>query len=534
MKTDNIVVVGGGSAGWMTAATLIKAFPDKSVSVIESKDVPVVGVGESTLGGIRRWTNFIGLDEKSFFPHTDASLKMSIKFTDFYKKDAGSFHYPFGKPMQAVDRNPFFDWHLKKYYYPSTPVQDFVRSLFPSAALFENNKYSENLNGEFSNFSPEHDVAYHFDAIKFGQWLKNYYCIPNGVKHIEGTVNDIDCKNGWINSLTLTSGEEVTADLFIDCTGFKSLLLSETLKQPFIPYSDLLPNNKALAVQLPYKNKEKELEGFTNSTAIGNGWCWNIPLWSRLGTGYVYSDKFITKEEAIEEFKEYLKSDKMVIPRTNEDLENLTFKDITMRVGIHSSTFVNNVVAIGLSAGFIEPLESNGLFSVHEFLFRLIDVLQRGEISQFDRDIYNVEVKNIFDSFAKFVALHYALSHRDDTDYWRSIQKKSFIGLDHDPHTFYLSKTDNFYNFGNTFLDKWTFPHPETSNGGITYIATGMNISMMNLSRSKHIESTQRRDLKEEAKAIAQQLAGMRSAWLTRSNDCLSLYEYLKQKYYNE
>jgi tryptophan halogenase len=125
MKTDKIVIVGGGSAGWMTAATLIKAFPDKDISVIESKDVPTVGVGESTIGGIRTWTRYIGLDESTFFKQTDASLKLSIKFTDFYKKDGGSFHYPFGRADVINDRNPFFDWQLKKYFYPETTIEDF-------------------------------------------------------------------------------------------------------------------------------------------------------------------------------------------------------------------------------------------------------------------------------------------------------------------------------------------------------------------------------------------------------------------------
>ena len=288
MKTDNIVIVGGGSAGWMTAATLIKAFPNKKITVVEPSDTSAIGVGESTLGGIRRWTKFIGLEEESFFKHTDASFKMSIKFTDFYKKDSGGFHYPFGKPVTTVDRNPFFDWHLKKYYYPATPVQDFVRSLFPAAALFENNKFSKNNTKEFDHYSYDTDVAYHFDALKFGSWLREKYCIPRGVIQHIGAVSKVNTSSEGIESLTLEDNSIITADLFIDCTGFKSLLLGEHLLEPFISYSSILPNNRAWATRLEYKDKEKELEPFTNSTAIGNGWCWNIPLWSRLGAGYVF------------------------------------------------------------------------------------------------------------------------------------------------------------------------------------------------------------------------------------------------------
>jgi len=532
MKTQDIVILGGGSAGWMTAATLVKAFPNKTIKVIESKDVPILGVGESTLGGIRRWTHYLGISEKDFFKETNASLKLSIKFTDFYKKDFGSFHYPFGSPDETQS-NPFFEWHLKKYFYPATPTQDMARSLFPATALFENNKFSLNENGKFGNFNPDLDVAYHFDATKFGIWLRDNYCILRGVEHIQGTVDEVISNDSGVEYLHLDTGEKVYADLFIDCTGFKSLLLDKSLKEPFVHYSDLLPNNKALAVQLPYKNKEKELEGFTNSTAIGNGWCWNIPLWSRLGTGYVYSDKYISTEEAKEEFKEYLMSDKMIIPRTREEVDSLQFKEISMRVGIHERTFVKNVVAIGLSAGFIEPLESNGLFSVHEFLFRFIDILQRGEINQFDRDLYNVEVRNLFDGFAKFVAMHYSLSHRDDTQYWKDIQNKTFTGVDNDPYSYFYSKSSSFYDLGERYLQKWEFADPSINNGGIPYIATGMQFKLLNDARIAHIQNRFKRDLKEEAKLISNFFSTRRSQWLLAANDCLSLHDYLKENYYN-
>ena len=233
-KIDKIIIVGGGSAGWMTAATLIKAFPSKDISVIESKDVPTVGVGESTIGGIRTWTRFIGLNESTFFSETDASLKLSIKFTDFYKKDGGAFHYPFGSPMSINEGNPFFQWQLKKYFYPDTPSEDFVRCLFPAAALFENNKFSMNENGEFDNFNPDNDVAYHFDATKFGVWLKNNYCVPRGIQHIEATVTNSICDADGISYLELDNGQNVSADLFIDCTGFKSLLLGMLLMSHLI------------------------------------------------------------------------------------------------------------------------------------------------------------------------------------------------------------------------------------------------------------------------------------------------------------
>jgi len=523
---QKIVVVGGGSAGWMTAATLIKAFPDKNIFVIESKDVPIIGVGESTIGGIRTWTRYIGLSESTFFPETDASLKLSIKFTDFYKKDGGAFHYPFGNPMSVNEGNPFFQWHLKKYFYPETPSQDFVNCLFPSASLFEKNKFSINLNGEFDNFDSNNDVAYHFDATKFGAWLKKNYCIPRGVKHIEATVNNIICNEDGISYLELDNNETISADLFVDCTGFKSILLGGALNEDFDSFSEMLPNNKAWATRLEYKDKEKELEGFTNCTALGNGWAWNIPLWSRLGTGYVYSDKFISSEMAKEEFKNYLMSDKMKVPRSREEVDLLEFKDISMRVGIHKRTFVKNVVAIGLSAGFIEPLESNGLFSVHEFLFKLVDILQRGEINEFDRYMYNTSVRELYETFARFVALHYALSHRSDTEYWKDINKKDFpSALPYETN----DTTDAFYNMSWRYMSEWGHP---LGPAGITYIATGMNINMFNQARIMNLQYRTPVDLKTEVDNCIEVWEKDKEKWGKASDDAETLYDFLKNNFY--
>lgn len=530
-EINKIVVVGGGSAGWMTAATLIKAFPEKHIFVIESKDVPTIGVGESTIGGIRNWTRFIGLTEGDFFSATDASLKLSIKFTDFYRKDGGSFHYPFGQAIAEQNRNPFFDWHLKKYLYPETPVEDFVQCLFPAAALFENNRFNLNNGREFDNFNVDNDVAYHFDATKFANWLRESICKPQGVTHIIDTVVNVEVDNSGVKHLELSSGDLITADLFVDCTGFKSILLSQALKEPFRSMSDMLPNNKAWATRLGYEDKEKELEGFTNCTAIENGWCWNIPLWSRLGTGYVYSDKYVTPEEAKEEFKQYLMSEKMVVPRTREQVDALEYKSIDMRVGIHERTFVKNVVAIGLSAGFIEPLESNGLFSVHEFLFKLVDILQRGSISQFDRDMYNVSVRTLFDNFSKFVALHYALSHRDDTEYWRDVTSKAFTGWDNDPYTPYMGKADAFNNMIWRYMDEWGHPY---GMQGITYIATGMQIFMINKARFMNLSYRTDRNLVEEVNTVSAIWERRKAKWKEAAKKSPTLKQFLEDNFYGK
>ena len=521
IKPNNkIVIVGGGSAGWMTAAMLIKTFPEKDITVIESPNIPIIGVGESTIGGIRDYTNWLGIDEKDFMEYTDASYKLSIKFTDFYEKDSGSFHYPFGRALLDGTQTGIYDWFYKKHVNPETPVQDFARCYFSSAALFENNKYNNNESMAFDNFKPTRDVAYHFDATKFGAWLRDRYCIPRGVKHIQDDVVYVHARQWGIQSLQLAGDplNHINADLFIDCTGFKSLLLT-ALNEPFISYSDMLPNNKAWATRVPYKNKEAELEPFTNCTAIDNGWVWNIPLWSRLGTGYVYSNKFVTDEQALEEYKQYLMSDKMLYPRTREEVDALEYKNIDMRVGIHERTWVKNVVAIGLSAGFIEPLESNGLFSVHQFLFKLVKVLQRPATTQWEVDAYNAATFGIFRNFAEFVAQHYALSVRDDTEYWKANANRNYCpGIENlKPNT-----SQGFY----PLADKKMHMANIDPTQGITWISTGMNYLLLD---SVDIKLD---DELPDVGAIVEGFDIKQQRWKEAADASPTLYQYLKDNIY--
>ena len=532
MKTNKIVIVGGGTAGWMSASTLIKAFPEKDITVIESPNFPTVGVGESTIGQIKKWVRYIGIDEKDFIPFTDASFKTSIRFTDFYKKDSGYFDYPFGVPMNEEGGNSILDWHALRCSYPELPPTSMVEYLFPAAQLWKNSKLSYNENKEFDNFLFENSVAYHFDATKFGIWLKEKYCIPRGVKVISATVSSINTSVDGIELLVLDNGEKISSDIFIDCTGFKSLLIGQALNEPFKSYSEMLPNNRAWATKINYIDREKELEVFTNSTAIENGWCWNIPLWSRLGSGYVYSDRFVSPDEAKNEFKKYLMSSKMVVPRSEEEVNSLEFKDIPMRIGLHKRIFVKIVVALGLSAGFIEPLESNGLFSVHEFLFALIDILQRGEISQFDRDMFNVRINDVFDSWAKFIAHHYSLSHRDDTPYWKEIQEKTFTDSSGDPYSSYQGKTGDFYSTSKIFYSQWSSGE-DMSIAGMTYIGAGMNLNFINDQRLQNINfMTGYENFSGKIDSMKKNWDRRLDRWKLNAEKALTHEEFLEKNYY--
>jgi Tryptophan halogenase len=526
-KIDKIVIVGGGSAGWMTAATLIKFFPEKTIEVLESPHTPTVGVGESTLGAIRDWTHALGIDEKEFMRKTDATYKLAIEFTDFYEEGSGSFYYPFGNPVTRMNAYGLTDWQIKKALNPELPVTDYAESYFPQMALINHNKFNDNFSKTFEDFNVKKDVAYHFDAMKFGVWLRDNYCLPRGVKHTISHVLDIKTNDDGIEKIINQDGSETTADLFIDCTGFRSLLLGGFMQEPFDSFSDILPNDRAWAMRLPYIDKEKEMRPVTKCHALKHGWVWTIPLWSRLGVGYVYSSKFVDDQTARQEFEDYLNSEHMTVPKSDRVNNNDEYNSLVMRVGIHKRTWVKNVVAIGLSAGFIEPLESNGLFSVHEFLEKLVHALQRPKITQFDKDAYNYATRAIFDGFAEFVSLHYALSVRDDSDYWKWATEHSRFTADRADSP---TKNKGFQDL----INRKMFDFGYSGNSGLHCIAVGMNYMAVDKFVVSDAELHTGKTGEETIVISNQFWEDKKHEWNKAALESPTLYEYLKEKIYNE
>ena len=528
LNVNKIVIVGGGSAGWMTAAGLIKFFPEKEIVLVESPNVPTIGVGESTYDGIRHFCSLLEIDDKDFIAYTDASIKLGVSFADFYEKDDQKFQYPFGAPYIENTKWGLEDWMIKKVFYPEIPVNDFAESYFPQAHLANHNRFSENKNNEFGNFHPVLDTAFHFNALKFASWLKERYCLPRGVKHILDDVLSVDVDDQGVSSLKMSSGNTIKSDLYVDCTGFKGLLITQALKEPFTSYSHLLPNNSAWAAQIEYKDKEKELRSVTTCTALSNGWCWDTPLWSRLGSGYVYSDEFISDEDALEEFKNYICSDKMAVARTREEAEALVYRNIKMRVGIHERVWVKNVVAIGLSAGFIEPLESNGLFTVYEFLYQLIRSMLRGpEVTQWDMDSFNHETKEIYNEFVDFIRIHYALSIRQDSEYWIANSKRHY--------EFNKSNIEHKFSTGSSHLQRAknrTFSPP--LSGGGAWISSGLNYHILDELSVKLGELKNRMNYKIDLDPYFKELDIKKDSWNKKALESPTMYEYIKNNFYNE
>lgn len=419
-KVKRIIIVGGGSAGWMSAAMLANEFPDKEIAVIESPDVPIIGVGESTLGTINQYLGLLGLEDKDWMEYCKATYKLSIKFTDFYAKGE-EFYYPFGiKDVQNCQQG-ISDWYVKKIQQPDTPIIDFYENFYSTMPFILQSKIYDNADGQLPGFSFQNDAAYHMDAALFGEFLRERYCEPRGVVYIQEHIDDILLNDsGEIDGLKLRNGDILEADLYLDCSGFKSMLLGQKLGVKFDSFSRWLPNNKAWAVQVPYEDKELEMENTTDCVAVDNGWIWNIPLYHRIGKGYVFCDKFTSEEDALEEFKQFIMT-RMKKPRTREQVDALDFRLINIKNGVHERCWHKNVVAVGLSYGFIEPLESTGLLSVQEILLRLCHTLHYDTINKIHIDNFNHIVGGIMQSFKFFVSYHYTLSSRRDTPYWKHV-----------------------------------------------------------------------------------------------------------------
>jgi tryptophan halogenase len=514
-QINNIVIVGGGSAGWMTAASLVTQFPDKKITVIESPNIPSIGVGESTVGGLRNWLKMIGIKDEDFIAETDATYKLAIKFNNFHNLGSNTWYYPFGDPYIKENTHNRDDWFLKKALYPNTTTHDYVDSYYPQMALVNSNKLTDD---SLDNFNLSKDSAFHFDAVKFGLWLRDKFCKPKGVEYIaDEVVNVLQDENG-ISTLVLESSKTISADLFVDCTGFSSLLIGKALNTPFKDYSHILTNNRAWAVQLAYTDKERQLNAVTECSALDNGWVWHTPLWSRIGSGYVYSDKYITPEQAKEDFIKHLSG-------KGFDTTNSTFRDLKMRVGIHEKLWVKNVVAIGLSAAFLEPLESTGLLTVHDFATNLCRTLSRGSISQWDRDEFNLKCHDEFNYWSQFVVMHYALSSRSDSQYWRDIAGKSHI-----EHFQELNQLQTQSLYHQSIYAKG-FKRALQEDNGVQCLAAGMNWNPLDLPILRNQFSLET-NLKEKFDLVVNGLHQRKQRWKRAVETAPSCYQYLKDNFY--
>lgn len=469
----SILIVGGGSSGWMTAAAVVKQLPDIKVTLIESSSVPTIGVGESTVGHINQFMHLVGLKDSDWMKHCNATYKTSIKFIDFRENPVDkphTFHYPFGyydftnKPRQLMEW--FINAAMRDDVDPSTYAEFFHDSILMS----DRNKLTNNKDLKIRGFDFLHDTAYHMDAALFGLYLRDHICLPGGLTHIVDDVVEVLTDDTGVSGVNTKENGQLTADLYIDCTGFKSLLLEQAMGVPFISFHDTLHNDRAIATVVPYIDRDKEMECYTSCTAIEAGWVWNIPLWHRLGTGYVYSSKFATEAEAEEHFRRHLASNRMTVQDADRAAA-AEFKHIKIKHGVHERSWEKNVVGVGLSNGFIEPLESTGLMLTHECITKLVAALKmrKGRVTKFDVDCFNFGFKEQIVGFKEFISLHYALSMRNDTPYWKEVSE----------NTVYSQRMNEFKHSVVNMVQDFAYRLHRSRKfdlnmSGIVYIAAGM------------------------------------------------------------
>ena len=475
-KVNTVLIVGGGSSGWMTAAALTRQCPHLEIALVESPVVPTIGVGESTIGHINEYLHLISLKDEDWMKECNATYKTSIKFINFRENpvddmDEHVFHYPFGIFDFTDKPRGLMDWFIYKARNPHINPYNFSEFYHDSVLMTDRNKMTKNEDHALRGFDFRVDTAYHMDATLFGNYLRDKICLPAGMAHLKANVTGFKKnEDGSIKCVETDTLGEIHADMFIDCTGFKSLLLEQAMGVPFESFSNHLHNDRAIATVIPYIDKDKEMECVTSCTAIDCGWVWNIPLWNRIGTGYVYSSKFATEEEAEEQFRKHLKSKNMVI--ADEDrADKVVFKHIKIKHGVHKRAWEKNVVGIGLSNGFIEPLESTGLMLTHEGIMKMVHTLKMrgGHVTQYDIDMFNFSFYEQITGFRNFIAQHYALSMRDDTPYWKHVTQTTYQQKMVD---YEITYSDNFEDLSRRIHRFNAFGNDMS---GIVYIAAGMN-----------------------------------------------------------
>lgn len=510
-KINSVTIVGGGSSGWMTAAAFSKMFPRLKITLVESKNVPIIGVGESSLATINHYLEMIELKDEEWMPSADATYKTAIKFTNFLSES--SSYYDVLKPeTSSIENVSPVDFFLISKLYPDIDITDFSKYFDDTHEMIIQNKLTDR--NDVLNWNFKYDKAYHMDAYKFGLTLKEKIALPNGVVHIEDDVVECTTNNrGEIDSIITKNNGALKSDLYIDCTGFKAILIEKTLGVPFESFSDKLINDRAIATNIPYVDKEKELNSWTNCTTLKNGWLWNIPVWDRIGAGYVFSSKFVDDETALKEFKEGLRI------TYGDRADNIEPKFISFTPGVRKKPWYKNVLSIGLTSGFLEPLRSTGLMVTHNNIMRAISLLSIKDcfINTIDKELFNNQSKQEIYNWRDFVIAHYAFCRRKDSEYWKYVTEE----ID------YLEDSTEFKNLS-TDLDL----HSNQLSFNIR-ILTGMGYNP--LSDLKIQQLTDRNQINYDfLKHVVQEWKNRNIVISNHTRTLPSNLEFLKQKIYKD
>ncbi|HEX5682395.1 MAG TPA: tryptophan halogenase family protein [Ideonella sp.] len=399
----NLVIVGGGTAGWMSAAALAKVLRGRyRIRVVESDEIGIVGVGEATIPAIRLYNSVLGIDEDEFIRETQGTFKLGIEFVDWGRL-GNRYMHAFGKLGQDRWTVDFHQYWLKlRLAGRAAPLENY--SINRVAAL--RGKFMR-ATQEVPN-SPLADIthAFHFDAGLYAKFLRRY-SEAQGVDRTEGKIVEtrLHPHNGHVASLRLENGEVIEGDFFIDCSGFRGLLIEQALQTGFEDWSHWLPCDRAIAVPCV---SAPVLTPYTRATARSAGWQWRIPLQHRIGNGHVHCSQYVSEDEATAILLANLDGERLAEPRT-----------IRFKTGKRRKFWNKNVVAVGLSSGFLEPLESTSIHLIQSTIARLIGFFPDGGFDPVLVDEFNAQADFEMERIRDFIILHYHATERDDSPFWR-------------------------------------------------------------------------------------------------------------------
>jgi tryptophan halogenase len=400
----SILIVGGGTAGWMTAAALAGALKNQiAIRVVESDEIGIIGVGEATIPALHTFNDMLGIPEADFVKAVKGTFKLGIEFRN-WGQVGDSYIHGFGHLGHDYGSLPFHQLWLHQHLAgKSTPLGDYsLHTVAAAAGRFMTSAADAPKN------SPLADIAraYHFDAGLYARFLRQY-AEARGVVRTEGRIVETTLrpKDGYIDSIRLASGEVLSADLYIDCSGLHALLIEGALKTGYIDWTHWLPCDRAIAVPC---EKTGPAVPYTRSTAHGAGWQWRIPLQHRTGNGHVYSSGYISDDEATSVLMNNLDGKPLADPRL-----------IRFRTGYRRKVWNKNCVAIGLSSGFLEPLESTSIYLIQAGVGRLLNLLPDRDLSPALAERYNTQSLFEYERIRDFLILHYHATERRDTPFWR-------------------------------------------------------------------------------------------------------------------
>ena len=404
-RITKVLVVGGGSSGWMAAAMLTRSLSrNVTVELVESDAIGIIGVGEATIPPIRQFNRTIGIDEQRFVSETQGTFKLGIEFHNWGRVGDSYLHQfgAVGREMDAIVK--LHHWWLagRRAGDPHYPEW---QDMFVSRAAAADNRFA--VLGDRHPLGNRYAHAYHFDAHLYARHLRQL-AESRGARRVEGKVTgaERDGESGHVTAVVLESGQRLEADLFIDCSGFRSLLLGGELGEPFEDWSRYIPSDRALAV--PTRRVGEEIRPYTQGIAHTVGWQWRIPLQHRTGNGHVFASAFSSESEAEQRLLATLEGEALDTPRL-----------IKFATGRRKRAWVGNVVALGLSSGFLEPLESTSIHFVQSALERLVAFFPTRRMDAELRDAFNRHTEEEWLQVRDFIIAHYHLTEREDSEFWR-------------------------------------------------------------------------------------------------------------------